>query len=159
MRDSREPRERVVFDTSTLVSVCLFPDRRPAQALRIAVIDHSVCCSGETLAELVTVLRRDKFERWRPEAERAKFIEEFQRAVTLVTITTTGTGRRDPDSRCRDADSTCCGAADNKFLSLSLSANASIIVSSDPDLLVMNPYGAIAIVDPNAFLARFDLAA
>lgn len=148
MRDSREPRvprERLVFDTSTLVSVCLFPDRRPAQALRIAVTDHSVCCSGETLAELVTVLRRDKFERWRPEAERAKFIEEFLRAVTLVSITTTGTG-------CRDL-------TDNKFLSLALSANASIIVSSDPDLLVMNPYEAIAIVDPNAFLARFDLAA
>ena len=148
MRDSREPRvprEHLVFDTSTLVSVCLFPDRRPAQALRIAVTDHSVCCSGETLAELVTVLRRDKFERWRPEAERAKFIEEFLRAVTLVSITTTGTG-------CRDL-------TDNKFLSLALSANASIIVSSDPDLLVMNPYEAIAIVDPNAFLARFDLAA
>ena len=142
----------MVFDTSTLVSVCLFPDRRPAQALRIAVTDHSVCCSRETLAELVTVLRRDKFERWRPEAERAKFIEEFMRAVTLVSITTTGTG-------CRDADSAGRDAADNKFLSLALSANASIIVSSDPDLLVMNPYEAIAIVDPNAFLARFDLAA
>ena len=152
MRASREPRERVVFDTSTLVSVCLFPDRRPAQALRIAVTDHSVCCCGETLAELVTVLRRDKFERWRPEAERAKFIEEFLRVVTLVTITTTGAG-------CRDADSRCRSAADNKFLSLALSANASIIISSDPDLLVMNPYEAIAIVDPDAFQARFDLAA
>lgn len=139
-----EPRERVVFDTSTLVSVCLFPDRRPAQALRVAVTDHSVCCSRETLAELVTVLRRDKFERWRPEAERAKFIEEFMRAVRLVTITMTGTG-------CRDL-------TDDKFLSLALSANASIIVSSDPDLLVMNPYEGVEIIDPNALPARFDLA-
>ena len=139
-----EPRVRVVFDTSTLVSVCLFPDRRPALALRIAVTDHGVYHSRETLAELVTVLRRDKFERWRPEAERAKFIEELMRAVTLVSITRTGTG-------CRDL-------TDNKFLSLALSANASIIVSSDPDLLVMNPYEGVEIIDPNTFLARFDLA-
>ena len=126
--------------------------RATGTALRIAVTDHSVYQSRETLAELVTLLRRDKYERWRPEAERAKFIEEFLRAVTLVTTTTIGTV-------CHDADSAGRDAADNKFLSLALSANASIIVSSDPDLLVMNPYEEIAIVDPNAFLARFDLAA
>lgn len=135
-------RQSVVFDTSTLVSVCLFPNRRPAQALRVAVTEHDVCCSKETLAKLVTVLRREKFERWRPEAERAKFIEEFLRVITLVAITKIGAG-------CRDA-------TDNMFLSLALSANASIIVSSDPDLLVMSPYEGIAIVDPNGFLERFD---
>lgn len=142
--DKSEARQCVVFDTSTLVSVCLFPNRRPAHALRIAVTEHKVCCSKETLAELVTVLRREKFERWRPEAERAKFIEEFLRVVTLVTITKIGTG-------CRDI-------TDNKFLSLALSANALIIVSSDPDLLVMHPFQGIAIVDPSGFLERFDAA-
>ena len=136
------PRQCVVFDTSTLVSVCLFPTRRPAQALRLAVTEHDVCCSKETLAELVAVLSREKFERWRPEAERAKFIEEFLRVITLVAITKIGAG-------CRDA-------TDNMFLSLALSANASIIVSSDPDLLVMSPYEGIAIVDPNGFLELFD---
>ena len=135
------PRQRVVFDTSTLVSVCLFPNRRPAKALRISVTEHNVCCSKETLAELVTVLRREKFERWRPESERAKFIEEFLRVITLVAITKIGTG-------CRDADSGCRDAADNKCLSLALSAHASIIVSSDPDLLVMHPFQGVAIVDP-----------
>lgn len=135
-------RHSVVFDTSTLVSVCLFPNRRPAQALRVAVTEHNVCCSKETLAELVKVLRREKFERWRPEAERAKFIEEFLRVVTLVAITKIATG-------CRDA-------TDNMFLSLALSANASIVVSSDPDLLVMSPFDGIAVVDPNGFLERFD---
>ena len=142
--DFRESRRCVVFDTSTLVTVCLFPQRRPAQTLRIAVTEHSVCCSAETLAELVTVLRRDKFERWRPEAERAKFIEALMRVVTLVAITKVGTG--------------CGDITDNKFLSLALSANATIIVSSDPDLLVMNPYQGIAIVDPNGFLNQFDAA-
>ena len=135
-------RQSVVFDTITLVSVCLFPNRRPARALRVAVTEHDVCCSKETLAELVAVLSREKFERWRPEAERAKFIEEFLRVITLVAITKIGAG-------CRDA-------TDNMFLSLALSANASIIVSSDPDLLVMSPYEGIAIVDPNGFLERFD---
>lgn len=130
-----------MFDTSTLVSVCLFPHRRPAQALRVAVAELTVCCSADTLDELVTVLRREKFERWRPEAERAQFIEEYLRVVSLVAVTKVGKG-------CRDT-------TDDKFLSLALSASASVIVSSDPDLLVMHPYEGIAVVDPNGFLDRF----
>ena len=80
-------RDCVVVDTSTLVSVCLFPNSRTALALRTAVTHFRVCGSAETIAQLVGVLQRDKFDRWRPVAERAKFIEEFLRAIELVPIT------------------------------------------------------------------------
>ncbi len=41
---------------------------------------------------------------------------------------------------------------DNKFLELALTVGAEIIVSSDPDLHVLNPYRNIAILKPAEFL-------
>ena len=58
--------------------------------------------------------------------------------VKICPITVAVTDCRDPN--------------DNKFLELAVSAPAVLILSSDPDLLVLNPYQGIAIVNPRSLL-------
>lgn len=47
----------------------------------------------------------------------------------------------------------CRDPTDNIFLELALTVGAEIIVSSDPDLYIMNPYRNITILKPAEFLA------
>jgi predicted nucleic acid-binding protein len=51
----------------------------------------------------------------------------------------------------------CRDPADNKYLELALAAQASTIVSSDRDLLVLHPWRGILIVPPAKYLARAEL--
>lgn len=48
----------------------------------------------------------------------------------------------------------CRDNADNKYLELALAAQASTIVSSDRDLLVLHPWRGIPILPPAKYLAR-----
>jgi uncharacterized protein len=50
----------------------------------------------------------------------------------------------------------CRDAKDNKYLELALEADASIIVSSDDDLLVMNPWRGIRIMLPAAYVSALN---
>ncbi|BBE51205.1 hypothetical protein OYT1_ch1660 [Ferriphaselus amnicola] len=49
-------------------------------------------------------------------------------------------------------DPPCRDPRDNKFLALAIVSNADVIVSSDDDLLSLNPYGNILVLTPNAYL-------
>ncbi len=49
----------------------------------------------------------------------------------------------------------CRDAADNKYLDLALAAQASAIVSSDQDLLVLHPWRGILIQRPADYLVPF----
>ncbi|MBX2965699.1 MAG: putative toxin-antitoxin system toxin component, PIN family [Cyclobacteriaceae bacterium] len=51
-------------------------------------------------------------------------------------------------SRCRDPK-------DDMFLELALSGEAKAIISSDPDLLALNPFENILIIPPQEFLEQF----
>jgi len=46
----------------------------------------------------------------------------------------------------------CHDAKDNKYLELALAAGASIIVSSDDDLLVLHPWRGVRILQPAEYL-------
>jgi putative PIN family toxin of toxin-antitoxin system len=50
--------------------------------------------------------------------------------------------------------SDCRDSKDNIYLELALAAGATIIVSSDADLLVMDPWRGIAIKSPAAYVGR-----
>ena len=50
--------------------------------------------------------------------------------------------------------SDCRDAKDNKYLALALAAEAANLVSSDADLLVLNPWRGIRILNPRAYLGR-----
>jgi putative PIN family toxin of toxin-antitoxin system len=125
-------RKRIVFDTSSLVPVCLHPDREPARVFRQAILHHEVSSSSEALRELVAVLARPKLDAWRPLGQRLAWAKLYQAAIELIELT-----ERVPD--CRDE-------SDNKFLELALAAKADILVSSDAHLLELHPYRGIEIV-------------
>jgi uncharacterized protein len=131
-------RSCVVFDTSTLVGCCITQVGKPAQALAYALRHHVLVVSQDTMTELTEVVSRDKFDAWRPRVQRLAFLNALVMSSKLIQVTQTATDCRDPK--------------DNKFLSLALSANASVIVSSDADLWVLHPYRGIAILKPFDFL-------
>lgn len=133
-------RKRVVFDTSTLIGALLFPHSDHAQTFRRIVAQHQPVASAETLHELSDVAVRAKFDRYRAIAERVEFVKRYGDIVERVTVTETV-------NDCRDVK-------DNKFLALALAASATAIISSDDDLLVLNPYRGIEVVEMAAFSIR-----
>jgi putative PIN family toxin of toxin-antitoxin system len=125
-------RKRIVFDTSSLIPVCLHPDREPARSFQQAILYHDVFTSREAFSELVAVLSRPKFEAWRPLGQRLAWARLYQSAATWVEVT-------EKVQDCRDEK-------DNKFLELALAAQADILVSSDVHLLELNPYREIEVI-------------
>jgi uncharacterized protein len=129
---------RVVLDTNVLVSAALFRKSIPGQAFEKALHDGEVLFSRDTQAELVEVLDRPKFDKYLTKSERLQFISLFVETVIMIEVTETITDCRDPK--------------DNKFLELAVSGNATHIVSGDNDLLVLQPFRGIPILQPQAFL-------
>src|SRR5690606_12661092 len=75
--------KRVVFDTSTLVSAVLRPGSVPRQAFLKAVAEAELCASASTLAELESVLGRDKFDRYLERETRLQFVALYRRHARL----------------------------------------------------------------------------
>ena len=130
--------KRIVIDTGTLVSAALRVDSIPAQAFAKALHEFEVCVSTSTFAELDRVMRRKKFNAYRPLEERLAFVELYREKSAWHEAKEVVFDCRDPN--------------DNKFLEHPLSVGAEIIVSSDPDLHILNPYRNIAILKPAEFL-------
>ena len=132
--------KRVVFDASTLIGALLFPRSQHAQSFRDVISHHQTVASIETMQELVDVISRPKFDRYRAVADRAEFVRRYAAVVEMFIVT-------EMVNDCRDS-------RDNKFLALALAANASAIISSDDDLLVLNPYRGIEIVELAGFATK-----
>ncbi len=133
-------KPKVVIDTSTLLSACIYPDRAPAQAVRWLAQNTILFSSKSTFHEAQRVLLRPNFERWRKLAEREIFIAGYRASLSFIEPTENVTDCRDP--------------TDNQFLSLALAAKAEFILASDPDLLVLNPYQGISILTVKEMLAK-----
>jgi putative PIN family toxin of toxin-antitoxin system len=136
---------RVVLDTSTLVSAALRVGSVPSQTLLEALGAWDVCASSETLAELEHVLGRKKFDRYLDRASRDEFVALIRHNVHLFAVQDADLVAIDPP--CRDL-------RDNQFLALALAAEADVVVSSDEDLLVLDPWRGIPVVTPGEFLSR-----
>ena len=134
-------RKRVVFDTSSLIAACIYPDRAPAQVFMQALLRCELISSKETLTEAIEVLGRAKFDRWRPLAVRMEWLHLYA-ANTLQVY---------PAERVSD----CRDAKDNKFLEAAIAARASVIVSSDDDLQTLHPYRAIDILNLQEFAKKY----
>lgn len=129
---------RIVLDTGVLVSAAIRPDSVPALALEKALLHFQICASRETLAELETVLRRDKFERYAPIDQREAFLAGYRTHATLTQVSLEVTDCPDPK--------------DNIFLALAMTVEAELIVASDPHLTNLHPWREIPILPPAAFL-------
>jgi uncharacterized protein len=134
-------RKKIIFDTTTLIGVLTKPEGVCTEAFIIGIESYELLASSETLKELVTVAKRDKFDKYASREEREYIVIEYAKRVTLVEITKESTDCRDPK--------------DNKFLSLALSGEASIIVSGDNDLLVLHPYLGVDILSVREFVEKY----
>ena len=135
---------RVVFDTSTLVSAAMRVGSVPHRALVHALETGEVCASASTLAELESVLQRDKFDRYLSAALRAEFAAIVRRRASLFDVSEVDMANVQPP--CRDPK-------DNQFLALVHACDADVLVSSDTDLLVLHPWQGVPILTPAAYLA------
>jgi len=136
--------KRVVLDTSTLVSAVLRQNSIPRQVLIKALSEGELCASPATLAELEEVIVRDKFDRYLDLKSHLDFVAIYRDKATLYQVLEDDEAAL--DIPCRDP-------RDNKFLALALACSADVLVSSDDDLLTLNPYGIILVLTPKAYLA------
>lgn len=132
---------RCVLDTNTFVSAALFPRSKPDRVVREVLRTGQSLASLKTLEELREVLNRKKFERYISTDDK----DDFLRNVVERSIIIEPTLRV---SICRDSK-------DNQILELALSGEASVIVTGDQDLLVLNPFQTIQIVTPDVWLQNF----
>lgn len=137
---------RVVLDTSTLISAALRIGSVPHQVLLEALGTCEVCASQETLAELERVLDRRKFDAYLDRDSRREFVALMRRNVRLFSV---------EDEMLKAVEPPCRDPRDNQFLALALTAEAYVLVASDEDLLVLNPWRGIPVVRPAEFLLRF----
>jgi putative PIN family toxin of toxin-antitoxin system len=138
---------RVVLDTSTLVSAALRTGSIPHQALLKVLSSCEVCACAETLSELEEVMNREKFDLYLSKAARQAFVRVVGRNAHLFALQNVDMAFLEPP--CRDP-------RDTQFLALALIAEADVLVTSDDDLLVLNPWRGVPILRPAEFLATPD---
>lgn len=129
------PKKKLIFDTSSLIGAVINAKSLPALVFAQAKQEHALFISSETIAELQEVVSRKKFDRYfvgKDANRREDFFADYRAVAQLVEPTHIAT-------ECRDEN-------DNMFLSLALSVEADMIVSSDNDLLVLNPYKNIRVL-------------
>jgi uncharacterized protein len=129
---------RIVVDTNVIVSRLLVPTSTAAQAVRRAVDIGRLIVSDETMEELVEVLARPKWNAYLSLDERKQFVQLLGKIAELVPIVR-------PIRACRDP-------TDDKFLAAAVNGEAGFIQTGDRDLLVLDPFHGIAIVNPKTFL-------
>lgn len=134
-------RKKIVFDTSSLIPICLHPERAPAQIFKRAIFNHDLFASSETINELMAVLARPKFDAWRSANQRMAWGIFYQSVVIVI------------DSTVKIDD--CRDVKDNKFLELAVSAQADILISSDIHLLELHPYRNMDIIKLKDFGEKF----
>lgn len=115
----------------------------PRQAFLLAVGTQELCVSVATLEELREVLHRAKFDRYTSLQKRVEFLDLVSQHSRLWQVDASSDAVT--NNACRDAK-------DAKFLALALSCEATALVSSDADLLVLHPWHDIPILTPAAFL-------
>lgn len=134
--------KRVVLDTSTLIGAVLRPQSVPRQAFLTTVAGATICASPATLAELEQVLMRDKFDRYLDRAARGDFLILYRSHARLFPVS---------EAEEMALPQPCRDPRDNKFLALALYCSADALVSSDDDLLTLNPYQGILILTPKQY--------
>ena len=128
---------RVVIDTNILVSFAIRPSTN-LEKIFDHIADHGPPLVSEaTIAELFSVLNRRKFRKYLSLNSVIDYVEWYAATSESVEIRESVIVYRDP--------------RDDKFLDVAVNGRADMILSGDADLLVLNPFRGIRIVDPAAF--------
>lgn len=128
---ARPSLPRLVVDPGVYVSAAISGTGAPAQLLETAVEGRAVLLvSPLLLAELREVLARRKFRRWLPEEDATAFVD----AVVLIAARVDDPPEETRGRVCRDPD-------DDYLVALAESAEATLLVSGDRDLLAVRRPG------------------
>ncbi|MCU7919840.1 MAG: putative toxin-antitoxin system toxin component, PIN family [Candidatus Thiodiazotropha sp. (ex Epidulcina cf. delphinae)] len=127
-----------VLDTNILISRLLVPGGIAAQAADHALTRGVLLVSEDTLGELIEVLSRPKFDAYISHEDRRRFLELLGGVARIVPIIS-------QIHACRDAK-------DDKFLDVALNGDAKAIITGGCDLLGLDPFHGIRIVNPTTFL-------
>jgi len=134
---------RLVLDTNTLISRVLMPGGVAGRAVDKALSEGLPLVSEETMAELVRVLNRSKFDRYVSIEDRQQFIRLLGGIVRMVPI-------RHRIAVCRDPK-------DDMFLHVALNGEARTLITGDQDLLVLHESferkHGLRIVSPSDYLS------
>lgn len=127
---------RIAVDTNIWISFLI---GKTLSRLTDLIIDDKVqiIFSDEQLDELINVVHRPKFQKYFDPENVQELLSLIYSKVEFVQIT-------DHFLECRDAK-------DNFLLDLMASGKADYLVTGDEDLLVLNPFHNIQIVDFKSF--------
>lgn len=136
---------RVVIDTNVLIAGLLWHGSPHALLTQVRSCALGLVSSPALLVELADVLSRTKFDAVlkRTNTSRERLLAEVRQLTQVL----------DPlplplaQPVCRDPD-------DDKVLALALAARVELIVSGDRDLLVLQQFEGMPIVDPAQALQR-----
>ncbi|WP_107668073.1 putative toxin-antitoxin system toxin component, PIN family [Cyanothece sp. BG0011] len=132
---------RVVVDTNILVSFAIRPNENFERLFDYVAKQGITLISDDTIAELFTVLNRDKFRKYIPQENAIDYIEWYIAISESVIVKESVIACRDPK--------------DDKFLSLAVAGKADCIIAGDSDLLDMIAYEGIPIYRATDFLKLF----
>lgn len=130
---------KVIFDTNVLVSASLFNNSTPRQALNKALDNDIILTSSAIFTEIKEVLFRKKFDRYITKVKRQEFINDLTRNSIIIEVDEIIT-------ECRDSK-------DNQYLELAVSGRADYLITSDQDLLILNPWRNLKIITAPEFLS------
>jgi putative PIN family toxin of toxin-antitoxin system len=129
---------RVVVDTNILISFAIRPNSEFERLFDSIAQTGILLVSEDTLAELYTVLTRDRFRKYISLESARDYVDWYLGISELVTVRGRLTVCRDP--------------RDDKFLELAVAGRATSVISGDADLLVLHPFRRIPILRPAQFL-------
>ncbi|MFO8048164.1 MAG: putative toxin-antitoxin system toxin component, PIN family [Desulfosudaceae bacterium] len=127
-----------VVDTNVLVSALVFK-QTPEQVVSKIIQSGLFLFSDDTLEELIDVLGRPKFSKHIS----AEIIHDY---LSLLANFSRFIKPSQRITACRDP-------RDNMFLELAVAGKADFIVTGDQDLLELNPFRNVRIVQPAEFMA------
>ena len=130
----------IVFDASTVVSAAPKVDSVPERALPRAEEVDVFALSRDVEAEITEVPARARFAWIIPQSRRQHILGILRGEAVWFEPSVRVTDCRDPK--------------DDKYLELALAAGAATIVSSDEDLLVLQPWRGVVIVRLADYLSR-----
>lgn len=128
---------RLVLDTNVLISAILAPNSLPANVLNWGEKNGVILYSDATLTELLSVLQRPKFAKYIEAEDINGLSVRIRRSWYCVPIL-----RR--IKLCRDPK-------DDKLLELAFNGEASHLITGDTDLLILNPFQNIPVINPRSF--------
>jgi len=128
----------IIFDASTLVGAALKEDSVPERALLRAEEQDVFTLSVAVEAEIAEILGRPKFARVLSPARRERVLGLVRETAVWLEPTIKVADCRDPK--------------DDKYLELALASGAEVIVSSDDDLLLLQPWRGVRIPRPIEYL-------